>query len=156
MCNQSVTYASCGMGQCDQSKCTTVVTQEDIIQSSTFNPPYVYNLATVLFNPLKQFCGTRVLPHTLYDGVKCVDADDVTCTTLTGLAVCRSVALAKTVDTVIVNVAVTSTVCKSYIITSVSLFVFCGDVRSSKIHFNIASCVSNWHRRSCFESWFKH
>jgi beta-glucosidase len=30
VCNHSVTYASCGMGQCDQSLCTTVVTAQDI------------------------------------------------------------------------------------------------------------------------------
>ena len=52
MCNQTATYTSCGMGQCDQNGCTTVVTDADIG---------------------------------------------------------ASVALAKTVDTVIVNVAVTST-----------------------------------------------
>ena len=52
VCNQTATYTSCGMGQCDQNGCTTVVTDADIG---------------------------------------------------------ASVALAKTVDTVIVNVAVTST-----------------------------------------------
>ena len=30
VCNHSVTYASCGMGQCNQSKCTTLVTHQDI------------------------------------------------------------------------------------------------------------------------------
>ena len=30
VCNHSVAYASCGMGQCNQSECTTLVTHQDI------------------------------------------------------------------------------------------------------------------------------
>jgi hypothetical protein len=33
ICNHSVVYKSCGMGQCNQSQCTTIVTPQDIAAS---------------------------------------------------------------------------------------------------------------------------
>ena len=33
VCNSSVYYTSCGMGQCDQSGCTTILTPADIVRA---------------------------------------------------------------------------------------------------------------------------